>query len=302
MITVANPPVLTCVNLLNSAEVLAALMWPRDDERRRHYLAAVVAQLLNLVDRVHELCICIPGNEAPGHMDVQDWLSSFRAVTFERCLHERWTEVGGLEAVSRAALDCTLSNRTAHRFKGWCTVGYMMDLIHRMAVHHPSLPGGAGVNKAAHVVEELGQGNELFYHQRRRILEAWTEYRPVGHLCAAYFVTCAAAACQGDAAPNDRAWEAIDVALFRSGPGPFLGLAGNYLRFGLNYQTPRSRGPLLNPDETRIAVWPTLETDLAKPTGEPIQIKKASQFDLAAGSLSPVELAVAREYRAFPRY
>ena len=239
--------------VLNAKIAVASVMnWPDDEEARNGYKATVWADQCGELERQRN---SLPHSAT--RQEVPDALLPWGIWLYaDDWVKERFHEVGGFTAVANARGLQVYNQDINARASDWLTTGLILGLIFRMAVNHPDLRGGASVNKALHLVEQLKLPQ--LPHNRKDLLKAWKRYKPVAHFCAAFFYIFNEARAEK---PDGVAAE-VERRLQSEFP-TFIAVADAYQRFGRSYAAASSRQPLLDPEKTWLLpperTWPAIE-------------------------------------------
>ncbi|MCH7870016.1 MAG: hypothetical protein IH881_20180, partial [Myxococcales bacterium] len=160
--------------------LLACMAWPTDEARREQFLATVTARAIDWLDNLH----LVEDPDDPLvelEADFEAARSQVRSDSFE----SEFRAHGGYGSVAAApgveAFRTILENVDAR----WRAAGTVLYLIMAIAQHHPEIRGGASVNKAVFLMECFVKGSQ-FPTNRKDLMAAWSAYKKVAHLCAAY--------------------------------------------------------------------------------------------------------------------
>ena len=162
-----------------------------------------------------------------------------------------------------------LEKEVASRLPAWIAAGLILALVRRMATHHSGLPGGASVNKAVFILEQVKF--PLCPKNSNDLWRAWTMFRSVSHFCAALFDVFEREGLTG--------FPSAQAGTIRS----FLADAEAYQIFGRGYVPLRAKGK---------AVLGSADTWLVPST---------SQWEPTPSVCAPLDhetLAIAKSYRA----
>jgi hypothetical protein len=157
-------------------------------------------------------------------------------------LHEQH---GGLAAVVEAEPTSSYRQLVDERLGAWFTAGSVLSLLLGLAAL-PEFRGRASVRMAVFVLEHARKFPDLMPATRTQIKAAWSAYRDVAHLCAAYLDLCYGI-CRTCTDPIMRRLLVNEFLLNET--REFLESAAAYEIFGLGYQLPKTKGrTLLDPD------------------------------------------------------
>ena len=229
--------------------VRAVMAWPdpKDEERRREYLATLVSMHLARLAEAQETL--------PDPLAAKGWEETILAIE----QHEAWMashdeigqwfeKAGGHATVGAAPGWSFFEQGMRKRVSGWFAAGLILALVRRMATHHADLRGGASVNKAVHILDRMKP--PMIPHNTNALRKAWATYKPVAHFCAALFDWFIIAG-EHNGSP-DKVAAALERELNENFM-MFLAEAEAYLEFGLAHQPLRANGQtLLNPEETWV--------------------------------------------------
>jgi hypothetical protein len=244
--------------------VRSVMVWPRDADARRRYFAKVAAQHLGALEKLKM--------DLPDPAQAENWFETIADceelenwhlayVTVSRLFRE----AGGFIAVAESSPITEYQQQMMERVGPWFAAGMILALIRRMATHHSDIPGGPSVNKAMFVLEHAHF--PMVPRNSRYLRMAWTNYKPVAHLCAAlfdFFIECL----EEGGSPIEIGAK-MERKLNVEFPA-FLATADAYQEFGLNYAPHRAKGqPLLDsaeawllPDEKQWAPTPYVPAPL----------------------------------------
>lgn len=229
--------------------VRAVMAWPdpADESARREYVATLMS--MHLADLKTKRSTLADPRAAEGWEETIDVIGRHESYMAAQDHFVEWfEEAGGHASVSMAPGFRAFQKEFRSRVGGWFAAGLILALVRRMAAHHADLPGGASVNKAVFILEQVKlpsvPGNR---HDLRR---AWQTYKPVAHFCAALFDWFMIASDHGETPEAVAA--ALDAELNENFLA-FLSEAEAYLEFGLAYQPPRNKAQtLLSSAETWV--------------------------------------------------
>jgi hypothetical protein len=200
-----------------AADLIGAMAHPKDKTGRRRRRSALAETLLGMSDRDDEL---------EARLQVKDW--------FRRA--------GSFTTASESDPYSKQQTAMLQQIPKMLTVGLALDLVWAMDVHHLGLPGGASLNKALAILQHPICG---FPTSERGLRTAWSRYKPVVHLCAAFRFAFEEARRKG--AP-DELDERMKCA-YHEGLEETLSIAATYQRFGAGFMPQGQRRPLLDPEE-----------------------------------------------------
>lgn len=209
----------------------AAMAWPDDEGRRRQFLAATSAQAVQAAEDA-KLAVAVadfappPDAGSGAHASNGAFPGAFRLDSDLAAD----AEVPGMDAVSE------LINENA---PGWYVAGSVLYLVRTMAMYHRDIPGGPSVGKAINLLERFSTGPDM-PKDRRGLRAAWSRFKPVAHLCAA-FVSLITEIQQE---PQDRQG-ALALGLFSTWLGVTLGVGREFQDFATSYRAPGQNAPLL---------------------------------------------------------
>lgn len=255
--------------------VQAVMNWPRDAKTRQQFIATHISRML--ADLETEWADILDLKNCDDREVVIAVNRKHDAMLADFAKLGQWfVDAGGHGAVAHAPGLAAFQNEMDHRFKDQIATGQILLLIRQMAKHHPDLPGGASVNKAVFILEQIdlpfGPNN------RRDLRRAWAAYKPVAHFCAPLFERLMVA--------THRAETEQDIAVIMDKELEydflmFLADAEAYMEFGLNCRLQRAKAqPLLDPDKTwtlpEHRPWPESVRGLA-PLGD-TELRAASEY------------------------
>jgi hypothetical protein len=227
--------------------VRAVMGWPdpADREHTRRYVATLMS--------VHIAALKAQSSTLPDPITAEGWEATILAIEQHEAflasldlLGDWFEEAGGHASVSMAPGFRSFQKEFGERTGDWFAAGMVLALVRRMATHHADLPGGASVNKAVYILENVRLPS--IPRNRHHLRKAWSTYKPVSHFCAALFDWFIIALSE-TTSPQSAA-DMLEKGLnedFMS----FLSEAEAYLEFGLTYQPQRTRPmTLLNEAET----------------------------------------------------
>jgi hypothetical protein len=197
-------------------DVIGAMVHPKDKTGRRRRRSALAETLLGMSDR-HD--------EPEALLQVKDW--------FRRA--------GSFKTASESDPYSKQQTAMLQQIPKMLTVGLALDLVWAMDVHHRGLPGGASLNKALAILQHPMFG---FPTSERSLRSAWSRYKPVVHLWAAFRLAYEEAR---EGAP-DELDERMKCA-YHERLDETLSIAATYQRFGAGFMPQGQRRPLLEPEE-----------------------------------------------------
>jgi hypothetical protein len=215
----------------------ATMAWPNSEQQRNDFLVTLGAIS---VGRLAEL-------PSPANRQQAMAFEQSRAAIIA-AMQEHWmAPFGGYTGVANAPGWRTLVDQSGNQaLQKWEPTAWIMFYLLTMQRSHSSeLRGGASIEKAIYLFTRfhaVRQGS----NNRADIMAAWSEMKPVAHLCCALLLLWIEAK---QSSPDARLSEAID-AYFERFPR-FLSLARIVQSFGLSFQAHSQRTPLFVHD----AVW-----------------------------------------------
>lgn len=247
-------------DLALAAHRLATYMaWPREENRRREYLATLGAQTLQAFQNFETS----PAVDVP-----PEGFHEAKTQTF----HEVFLRHGGYGAVSEAPGMPQLAKLMRESLRRGYVAGTVLRLIMTVREHHSDVGGGASLNKAIYLIERQSEG--LQRKNRKDLIAAWSALKPVAHLCAAFIYL------------SERAFHTDGTIpysyFFGEGIGRLLAIAREFQEFATTFKAHGQKQPILEPSEIF-----TVPRALKLP---------AAVIDL--NPLSPEQLAALRDYRA----
>lgn len=98
-------------------------------------------------------------------------------------------DLGGLAGLADAPNTDHQLKRGKKITKNWFSVFYIAWTLARLSKIYPERGKAVSVNKAVHVALERKDRHPLIHGNRDNLRKAWSEFKPVAHLCAAYVLT-----------------------------------------------------------------------------------------------------------------
>jgi hypothetical protein len=263
--------------------VRAVMGWPdpADRQARRQYVATLMS--------VHIAALKAKANQLPDPRTADGWEATIESIEQHESflasldLLEDWfEEAGGHGSVSMAPGFGSFQREFENRIGDWFAAGLILALVRRMAAHHAELPGGASVNKAVFILENIRPPH--LPRNSRDLRKAWRAYKPVAHFCAALFDWFLVAATEGRN-PSDVA-NAIEEAL-NADFLMFLAEAESYLEFGLAFRPQRGSPQTLMCAEQTWTLpdhrpWSRSLNEPAPLTGKMLDLAKAYRAPIAS--------------------
>lgn len=102
---------------------------------------------------------------------------------------ETFIELGGLAGLTEAPGTSHFKERGKKITKDWYSVFYLSWTLARLAKTFPNDSNKVSVNKVIHVALEQKGRHPLLHKNRDSLRKAWSEFKPVAHLCSAYIIT-----------------------------------------------------------------------------------------------------------------
>jgi hypothetical protein len=199
-----------------AADVIGAMVHPKDKTGRRRRRSALAETLLGMSDR---------DDEMEARLQVKGW--------FRRA--------GGFKTASESDPYSKQQNNVLQQIPKMLTVGMALDLVWAMDAHHRTLPGGASLNKALAILRDP---ISRFPMSERSIRNAWSRYKPVAHFCAGFAVAFQLAR---DGSPDE-----IDERMknaYHEELEVTLSLVAAYQRFATGFIPYRQSQSLLDPQK-----------------------------------------------------
>lgn len=241
--------------------VRSVMAWPdpADEESRREYIATVMSKHLGDLSTTRSTLSDPLAEE--GWENTISAIGQHEALIAAQGRFAAWfEEAGGHASVSTAPGFRAFQSDFQSRVGGWFAAGLILALVRRMAAHHADLPGGASINKALFILQQVqlpGVPRNSF-----GLREAWRMYKPVSHFCAVLFDLFMIAYERNET--PDQVAAALETELSDNFL-MFLAKAEGYLGSGLTHQPLRAKAQtLLNPVETWVLpqhrMWPDLHS------------------------------------------
>jgi hypothetical protein len=160
--------------------LMAYLTWPRDESRRRQFLVATAASALGEIEGKPPEAYDEIGDVYAGNAEWQQLRSDAMAMIADKHFRAH----GGYSTVAGAPGFETLNEEIVAKSKQTLAVGELLHTVRCIAQFHREVAGGASVNKA---VKVMGARADVPGALRNRagLMEAWSEFKPVAHVCAA---------------------------------------------------------------------------------------------------------------------
>jgi hypothetical protein len=261
------------LSLSSGLEVISIMIFPNEKGMRKNYLANMTASFKDTLLKV--------GEKFPFPKTIQKVvppkkrkeITNFFVTLVSEDLEQFFLQQGGISTLCNSPeYEKIQKNFIKNSWKGRIA-GQILILIWRMK--NSCVPTGASINKAKFLVYELYRKQRNlhakdFPFNEKFISEAWSNFKTVSHLWAAFF-----------------AWETMDKPQ-KDTPFPvtqifeFISLAENFRNFGTTYLPRGQKTPIL----------------LNKQTWFPPRGFKPFDFQFEILPLYPDELEVLREYRA----
>jgi hypothetical protein len=200
--------------------VIGVMFHPNDRTARRRRHAALAMTLLGMRDRDDE-------------PEVLEWVRTW----FKRA--------GGFKTASQSDPYDKQQIAILKRFPHVLAAGTALHLVWAMNAHHGTeLSGGASLSKAIAIMRDYPVWFSSM--SERGLWDAWSRYKPVSHLCAAFAV----ALHEAFRAPSGEIDERLAAAYDQELPIT-LSTAAAYERFASGFRPHSNERPLLHPPE----VW-----------------------------------------------
>ena len=233
-----------------AADVIGAMVHPKDKTGRQRRRSALAETLFGMSDR---------DDEPEALSLVKGW---FRRV-------------GGFKTASEKDPYNKQQNEVLRQIPKMLNVGMALDLVWAMDAHHrETLPGGASLNKALAILRDPISSLPI---SETSLRAAWSRYKPVAHLCAAFSLAFREALREDPDELDERMKSAYHEELEVT-----LSVAAAYQRFAISFKPHGQDQPLLDPEE--IWLLPGVE----------------AHNSFIAPPLLPELLAIAAAYRAPP--
>ena len=211
---------------LAAHRLAAYLAWPKDENRRRQYLATLGATTLQDFLKLR------------AYRDGDVLPESVREVE-NRVFSEVFLGHGGWGTVAEAPGTASLKKLMGENARHWYVAGTVLCLIMRIHKHHSDIGRGGSINKAVYLIEQQSEG--LVRKNRKDLIASWADSKPVAHLCAAIVHLSERAFHINGNLPGRH--------LFGEGIGELLATAREFQDFATTYRAHGQKGPLLEPSE-----------------------------------------------------
>ncbi len=200
-----------------AVDVIGTMVHPKDKISRRRRRSALAETLLGTRDR---------DDEPEARVQVKGW---FR-------------HAGGFKTASESQPYSKQQNDLLHQIPKILNVDMALDLVWAMDAHHQgTLPGGASLNKALAILRDPRWRVPI---SETSLRTAWSRYKPVAHLCAAFSLAFRQAELEDpdelDEQMKSAYVEQLDVT---------LSVAAAYQRFAIGFKPHGQDQPLLDPKE-----------------------------------------------------
>ncbi len=240
--------------------VKAVTTWPADEVSRNGFLASVSAYHLgDLKQLISDLPDLDKMTDEQKAVDVMIDRDDFR---FAEDIFNSWFEAnGGHHALISAPSLLDYVKEMTDAVPDQFGAGLILNVIRQMATYPDGIQGGASVNKAVYIVENIGKGLPVPQnsHDLRR---AWSTYKPVAHFCAAKFETYMLYG-KGENCDPLESCPLESVSLVDRGLTRFLDFLNRvekYYNFATTFIPTRSKEPLIDPDTAwqlpKEKLWP----------------------------------------------
>ena len=142
-----------------AADVIGAMVHPKDDTTRQRRRSAFAETLLGMSDY---------DDEPESLSQVNAWFQ----------------QAGGFKTASASDPYERQQNHALRELSKIIAVGTALDLVWAMDAHHQgTLSGGASLNKALAIIRSP---LSRFFMSESSFRNAWSRYKPVAHLCAGF--------------------------------------------------------------------------------------------------------------------
>ena len=200
-----------------AADVIGAMVHPKDKTGRQRRRSALAETLLGMSDR---------DDEPEARSLVRGWLR----------------RAGGFRTASEKDSYSKQQNDVLRQIPKMLNVGMALDLVWAMDAHHrETLTGGASFNKALAILR--GPMSD-FPVSETSLRAAWSRYKPVAHLCAAFSLAFREALREDPDELDERMKSAYHEELDVT-----LSVAAAYQRFAISFTPHGQDQPLLDPQE-----------------------------------------------------
>lgn len=201
-----------------AADVIGAMVHPKDRTGRRRRRSALAETLLGMSDR---------DDEPEARSQVKGW--------FRRA--------GGFKTASESDPYSKQQNDVLRQIPKILNVGMVLDLVWAMDAHHrETLPGGASLNKALAILRDPRWRVPI---SETSLRAAWSRYKPAAHLCATFSLAFRQAKREDPDELDERMKSAYHEELDVT-----LSVAAAYQRFAIGFKPHGQDQPLLDPKET----------------------------------------------------
>jgi len=200
-----------------AADVIGAMVHPKDNTARRRRRSALAMTLLGMSD----------------HDDEPEALS----------LAKTWFRRAGRFKTASASDPYEKQQKGVLReLPKIINIGMALDLVWAMDAHHQeTLSGGASLNKALAILRSPLSRPRV---SETNLWNAWSRYKPVAHLCAGFALAFREAECEGPDELDERIKSAYHEQLHVT-----LSLMAAYQRFALGFRPHGQNQPLLDSKE-----------------------------------------------------
>lgn len=226
--------------------LLTYMAWPNEEAPRQQYLAALGAERIGELEKI-----------TAGDLKSPDW-EQIRKEMIGWVSDRYFQPSGGFGTVASAPSIGSLRLAGAEKTKAWLAVGQLLYTIRCIATFHADVRGGASINKSVELMTRFVSGKNTL-SDRTRIMQAWSDFKPVAHLCAAYTEAVAIGLKYGGAVQED----IREGAPFFSALGRTLAVAQDYQSFATSFRPHGREAPLIDtdeifqvPDQTRLREMP----------------------------------------------
>lgn len=257
----------------------AAMAWPDDAERRDQFMATLGALA---IDHLRNAKL----DAAGGGLD-RAALEVSRSRVIAQYHKHAFLPYGGEGTVAHApGWSALIAEIGKHAPKWWAT-GSILILVRVMHEQHQAdltARRGASVLKAVEWIERTVNSPHV-PHNRKDVLAAWSSFKSVAHLCAAFLMIREACHQQNPDAPEEAYMVLVTQTFFRSFWW-FIDAARQFQDFGLSFRSHGQMGSMLNAS----TLW---------------RIPDGLGLEPARINLQPMpeeQLAILRNYRAPKRF
>jgi hypothetical protein len=256
-----------------ASRMMSYVTWPRDESRRKQYLASMGAVALGdfenkLPEAFGEIGVAYARNS--------DW-SALQREVMEQLAERHFRPHGGFRVVANSPAIEALNCEIATKSKQTLAVGQLLYVIRCMAEYHSEIKGGASLSKAVEVMEACIDAKGAL-RNRSGLMAAWSEFKCVAHVCAALTETHAKAHKHGGAFAK----AISEGGAFFAGLGWTLAVAHDYQQFMTGFIPHGQPKPLVS-----------IEEALTLPAGVVLRTVKGS-----TGALPPKAIEAMQSYKA----